>query len=69
MKKLFGLLAIGGLIVIAAPAQHAQATTLINPGISAPAAAQVGSGVTEARYWRRHHRHWRWHRRWHRRHW
>ena len=71
MKKLLGLLAVGGLMLIAAPAQHAQATSLINPGISAPAAADAAaSGVTEARWhWRRHHhRHWRWHRHWRRHH-
>jgi hypothetical protein len=74
MKKLLGLLALGGLMMIAAPAQHAQATTLINPGIAAPAAADAAhSGVTDVRYHRGH----RWHRHphsrrhhWHpRRHW
>lgn len=75
MKKLLGLVAIGSLMVLATPAQRAEAASLINPAISSPiAAAAANSGVTEVRWHRPHwrHRHWRrphhW-RRWHRRHW
>ena len=72
MKKLFGLVAIGGLMVVAMPSLKAEAASLINPAISSPiAAAAAGSGITEVRWhrphWRRHwHRHhWRrWHRHW-----
>lgn len=73
MKKLFGLVAIGGLMVLAMPSLKAEAASLINPAISSPiAAAAAGSGITEVR-WHRHHwrRHWHRHhwRRWHHRHW
>jgi hypothetical protein len=73
MKKMLGLVAIGGLMVLAMPAPQAEAASLINPAISAPIAhAAAGSGVTEVRWyrhhWRRWHRHHHW-RRWHRRHW
>lgn len=81
MKKLLTALAIGGLILIATPTQRADATNLINPGISTSIAAQAAqSGVTEVRWhwhhhhhWGRHHwrhHHWRHHhwRRWHHHH-
>jgi hypothetical protein len=71
VKTITGIVAVAGLLLIATPAQHAQAASLINPGIAA--AVQDGSIVgntTEVRWhrgWRRHHG---WHRRWHhRRHW
>jgi hypothetical protein len=63
MTKVLGLAAVGGLLVLAAPAERAQALSLSNPGA---AAIQEGSQqmTTEVR-WHRWHRH-RWH---HRRHW
>jgi hypothetical protein len=71
VKKILGLAAVGALLLVAAPAQHAQAATPLNPGI-ATTTAQGGAGklTTEVRYHRRHwrHRHWR-HRHWHHRHW
>jgi len=64
MKKLFGLVAIGGLILIATPAPQAQAASLINPVISSSIAVDAAqSGVTEVRWHR-----WHWHR-WHHRRW
>jgi hypothetical protein len=70
MKKLFGFVAIGGLILFATPAPQAQAASLINPAISSSMAVDAAqSGVTEVRWhrWHRHHRHhWR---RWHHRRW
>lgn len=73
MKKLLGLVAIGGLMVLVMPAPQAEAASLINPAISAPIAhAAAGSGVTEVRWhrWHRHHYRHRWHhRRWHHRRW
>lgn len=69
VKTISGFIAVAGLLFIATPAQRAQATSLISPGIAA--AVQDGSIVgntTEVRWhrgWRRHH----WHRRWHHRHW
>jgi len=71
MRKLLGLVAIGGLMVLAMPAPQAEAASLINPAISAPIAhAAAGSGVTEVRWhrWHRWHRHHHW-RRWHHRRW
>ena len=72
MKKLLGLVAVGGLVVLAMPSQRAEAASLINPAISSPiAAAAANSGITEVRWHRHHwrHRHWRRHphhwRRWH----
>jgi len=75
MKRLFGLLAVGGMLMVAAPMTTANAASLINPATSAATAAQLaGTGVTDVRWhWRRHphfRHHWRW-RRWrhHHRHW
>jgi hypothetical protein len=63
-RKVLGLAAVGGLLVLAAPPERAQALSLSNPG--AAAAIEQGSQqmTTEVR-WHRWHRH-RWH---HRRHW
>ncbi len=67
MKKLLGLVAIGGLMVLAMPSLPAKAASLINPAVSSPiAAAAANSGITEVRWHGRRHHHWR---RWHRRHW
>jgi hypothetical protein len=76
VKKISGLLAVGGLLILAAPAERAQALSLLNPG--AAAAVQDDSRLTtEVRWghhgWRRHHgwhRHYGWRRHhWHHRHW
>jgi hypothetical protein len=72
VKKILGLLAIGGLLVLTAPAERAQALSLASPG--AAAAVQDDSGLTtEVRWGHRHgwhHRHWGWRRHhWHHRHW
>jgi hypothetical protein len=69
MTKLLAALAIGGLALIATPAQRADATSLINPGISTSIAAQAAQpGVTEVR-WRYHRHHWRRHHHWRHHHW
>jgi hypothetical protein len=76
LTKVLGLAATGALLVLAMPAQHATAMSLINPG--AAAAVQDESQLaarqttTEVR-WHRHHgwhhtHHHRWHH-WHHRHW
>ena len=66
VKTLLGFAAVGGLLVLAAPVERAQALSLINPG--AAAAVQDDSRqVTTEVHWRRwghrrhhhHHRHWR----------
>ena len=65
VKRLLGFAAVGGLLIVAAPAEHAQALSLINPG--AAAAVQDVSrdaGVTEVRWYRRHYRRHYWRRRW-----
>ncbi|MDR3489566.1 MAG: hypothetical protein P4M05_32335 [Bradyrhizobium sp.] len=68
VTRLLGLAAVGGLLILAAPAERAQALSLANPG--AAAAVQQGSKVetTEVRWhhhW--HHHHWH-HHHWHHRH-
>ncbi len=80
MKKILGLLAVAGLLVVAAPAQRAHALALSNPGAAATAkyASENLGMTTEVRWHRWHHhrwghrhhwrRHWGWrHHRWHRR--
>jgi hypothetical protein len=77
VKKILGLLAIGGLLVLAAPAERAQALSLASPGIAAAVQDDSGKLTTEVRWrhhgWRRHHgwhRHYGWHRHhWRHRHW
>jgi hypothetical protein len=64
VKKILGFLAIGGLLVLAAPVERAQAVSLINPGIAAAVQDDSSKLTTEVRW----HRHWGYHR-WHRRHW
>ena len=67
VTKLLGLAAVGGLLILAAPAEQAQALSLANPG--AAAAVQQGSKLeTTEVHWHhhwhhrhRHHRHHRWH--------
>jgi hypothetical protein len=73
VKKIMGFLAIGGLLVLAAPAERAQALSLASPGIAAAVQDDSGKLTTEVR-WHRHHgwgRHhgWRRHHGWHRHHW
>jgi hypothetical protein len=63
VTKLLGLAAIGGLLILAVPAEQAQALSLANPGAAAAVQESSKQGsVTEVRW---HHR-WH-HRRWHRR--
>ena len=70
VKKILGFLAIGGLLVLAAPVERAQAMSLINPGIAAAVQDDSSKLTTEVRWHRHHWGHHRWHRRhWHHRHW
>jgi hypothetical protein len=62
--KVLGLAAVGALLVIAAPAQQAQAMSLSNPAAAATVQQDKSNLTTEVN-WHRHHG---WHR-WHRRHW
>lgn len=75
LKKVLGFAALGALLIVAAPAQQAQAATPVSPGIVA-GQSDAGKLTTNVQWghrhhWRRHrhHRnHWRNHRR-HRNHW
>ena len=71
VKKIMGFLAIGGLLVLAAPGERAQAVSLASPGIAAAVQDDSGKLTTEVRWGHRwHHRRWGWHRHhWHHRHW
>ena len=63
VTKVLGLAAVGALLMLAAPAERAQALSLSNPG--AAAAVQDGSRqvTTEVRWGHHHHHH---HHHWHR---
>jgi hypothetical protein len=67
MTKVLGLAAIGAMLVLAVPAERAQALSLSNPGTAASVQQDIKPATTEVRWWR--HRHHRWHRWHHRRHW
>ncbi len=80
----FRLAAVVGLLAVAAPADRAQAVSLINPAASASTKQASENITTEVRWhghhrwhrhhgWRRHHgwhhrRHWHHRHHWHRRH-
>jgi hypothetical protein len=66
LTKILGLLAVGGLLVVAAPNQPAQAASLINPGVAATVQDST-TMKTDVQY--RRHRHWHPRRHWHRHHW
>jgi hypothetical protein len=60
VTRLLGLAAVGGLLVLAAPAERAQALSLVNPG--AAAAVQQDSKIeTTEVHWHHHHWHHHWH--------
>jgi hypothetical protein len=66
VTKVLGLAAVGALLLLAAPAERAQALSLSNPGAAATVqdgSKQITTEVRWGRHW--HHRHW--HRHW--RHW
>ena len=65
VTKVLGLAAVGALLILAAPAERAQAMSLSNPGAAAAVQDSSKQMTTEVRW---HHRWHRWHR-WHRRHW
>jgi hypothetical protein len=71
MTKVLGLVATGALLVLAMPAQHANAVSLINPGAAAAAqddAQFAARQMTTEVHWH-HHWHHGYHRHWHHRHW
>lgn len=64
--KVLGLAAFGALLVMAAPAERAQAASLINPAAASAVQQDTKQQITTEVGWRWHrHRH---HNRWHRRH-
>jgi hypothetical protein len=63
VTRLLGLAAVGGLLILAAPAERAQALSLVNPG-AAEAAQQASKVETTEVHW---HHHWHHHHHWHRR--
>jgi hypothetical protein len=69
LKKILGFAALGALLVVAAPAQQAQAATPVSPGIAAGAQGDAGKLTTDVQWGHHHHhRHWRPHH-YHHRHW
>jgi hypothetical protein len=73
VTKVLGLAAVGGLLVMAVPAERAQALALSSPGAAAAVQQDGTSATTEVQYRRHHHwrrppppprRHWRHGRRW-----
>jgi hypothetical protein len=78
LTKTLGFLAVGGLLMLAAPTGQAQAASLINPGVAASVQDGATTLATQVQYRHRHHRHWHhrhwrprhhWHHRYHHRHW
>jgi hypothetical protein len=63
MTRVLGLAAIGAVLVLAAPAQQAQALSLANPAAATTIQEGSKATATEVRWHRR------WHRHWHHRHW
>jgi hypothetical protein len=63
MTRVLGLAAIGAVLVLAAPAQQAQALSLANPATVIAIQESSKATMTEVRW------HGHWHRHWHRRHW
>ncbi len=56
-KKMLGLLAVGGLMAIAAPSERAQAVTLSTPAAAAPVKAASDGLTTQVQYRHHHHGH------------
>jgi hypothetical protein len=75
VTRVLGLAAIGGLLMLAAPTDRAQALSLASPGTAAAVQDDSKLMTTEVRYRHhryhrhyRHHRHWGYHRHHHRHH-
>lgn len=67
VMKILGLATVGAVLVLAAPAQRAQALSLATPGAAATVQDDSSRMTTQVRW----HGHWRgrgWHRGWHRGH-
>jgi len=66
VKKVLGLAAVGALLILAAPAERAQALSLASPGAAAATVQDGKQMTTEVRWHRRGHRHHHHHRHWRR---
>jgi hypothetical protein len=66
VTRVLGLAAVGALLILAAPAERAQALSLASPGGAAAVQDDSRQMTTEV-HWRHHHHHW--HHRHHHRHW
>lgn len=72
VMKVLGLAAVGAVLVLAAPAERANAMSLATPGTAATVQDNTNQTTTEVRWGRGYHRGWHrgHHRGWgHRRHW
>lgn len=65
VKRVLGLAAVAGLLLVAAPAERAKALSLSTPGAAAAVQDESNKLTTEVRW----HRHWRYHYHWRRHHW
>ena len=71
VTRVLGLAAVGALLMLAAPAERAQAMSLSSPGAAAAVQDDSRQMTTEVRWHRWHHHHYRHYRhyRHHRHHW
>jgi hypothetical protein len=64
MTRVLGLAALGAVLVLAAPAQQAQALSLANPATATAIQESSKVTTTEVRWHGRGHWHRHWHRHW-----
>ena len=64
IKTLLGCAAVGGLLMLAAPVERAQALSLASPGVAAAAVQDGTQLTTEVRWHRWGHRRWGGRRHW-----
>jgi hypothetical protein len=67
VTRILSYVAVGGLLVLAVPAERAHAVSLIGPGAAAAVVQDGPSELTTEVRWG--HRGWHRHHRWHHRHW
>jgi len=58
IRTLFGLAAVAGLLAVAAPAERAQALSLITPGAASSSGQVTDGAIIDVRGGRGHHRGW-----------
>ena len=67
VTKVLRLAAVGGLLMLIAPVERAEALSLASPGAAAAVQDDARAMTTEV-HWH-HHRHWGYHRHHHHHHW